>query len=265
MGLRPFPSSTASSRTRWAARHGEAVVRWSRRAPAFDERHHVLLLPDLPKTQYKIERAVTLKAGEATVDVEEWIENLAPYDRPYNRNQHATFGAPFVTPGRNVLDMSGTRGMTDPNRTAAGKWAGGRLFQWPDAPPLNDGVGLSLRDFHAIPAVRFTRLTERSLKPRSGSQSTTRLSAAVGYFSADVTCDCGLANRRGRFTGLHSARHPGFGTSPLTKGCESVERAHFLACRLTVIAARTVSTTSHLLRESCKFPGVRSVRVEQGR
>ena len=108
---------------------------------------------DLPKTQYRIERAVTLKAGDTAVHVEEWIENLAPYDRPYNRNQHATFGAPFVTLGRNVLDMSGTRGMTDPTRTAGGKWAEGQLFQWPDC---------AAQRRHRSVAARFPRHPGRS-------------------------------------------------------------------------------------------------------
>ena len=139
---------------------------------------------DLPKTQYKIERAVTLKAGETTVHVEEWIENLAPYDWPYNRNQHATFGAPFVTPGRNVLDMSGTRGITDPKRTAGGKWA--RRTAVPVAcAPRSDGIDLSLRDFHAIPGgqVYTPVLTDRS-KTRAGSRfttPTTRCSSAMCF------------------------------------------------------------------------------------
>ena len=37
-----------------------------------------------------------------------------------------------------MLDMSGTRGMTDPARTAGGKWNEGRLFQWPNAPRNDD-------------------------------------------------------------------------------------------------------------------------------
>ena len=55
-----------------------------------------------------------------------------------------------MTRARTVLDMSGTRGMTDPTRTAGSKWNESALFQWPDA-PRKDDTPLSLRDFHAVP------------------------------------------------------------------------------------------------------------------
>ena len=75
---------------------------------------------ELPKTHYAIERAVTVRAGEPSVHVEEWVENRSAYDRPYNWNQHATFGAPFVSPEANVLDLSGSAALTDPRRTGGG-------------------------------------------------------------------------------------------------------------------------------------------------
>ena len=161
-----YGPASADERAQGLSGHGEAgSVEWQQTRPPHIDAQALTFYygAELPKTQYKIERAVTLTSGQSTVRVEEWVENLAPYDRPYNRNQHATFGAPFVTPGRNMLDMSGTRGMTDSARTAGGKWIEGQLFQWPDA-PRNDDVDLSLRDFHAIPGGQaYTPvLTDRS-------------------------------------------------------------------------------------------------------
>ena len=272
-----FGPASAEERAQGLRGHGEAgSVEWQQtRAPQIDGTGITFFYgADLPKTQYKIERAVTLKAGEATVDVEEWIENLAPYDRPYNRNQHATFGAPFVTPGRNVLDMSGTRGMTDPNRTAAGKWAGGRLFQWPDAPALNDGVALSLRDFHAIPGgqVYTPVLTDRS-KPQSWFTIYNEdYPLLVGYvFPADDhPWIIDWQNQPRADSPAGTARGIEFGTSPFDEGLrKSVERAQMLGVpTYKFIAARQrVSTTFTIfLREiPANFRGVRSVRVEQGK
>ena len=129
-----YGPASVDERAQGLSGHGEAgSVEWEQtRTPQTTADGFTFFYgADLPKTQYKIERAVTLKAGETAVHVEEWIENLAPAIGPYNRNQHATFGAPFVTPGRNVLDMPGTRGMTDPKRTAGGKWGEGQLFSGP--------------------------------------------------------------------------------------------------------------------------------------
>jgi len=46
----------------------------------------------LGKTEFRIERTVTMKRAKHCVRVEEWIENLTPFDRPINWMQHATFG-----------------------------------------------------------------------------------------------------------------------------------------------------------------------------
>jgi catechol 2,3-dioxygenase-like lactoylglutathione lyase family enzyme len=90
--------------------HGEApVVRWRKIKDEVNTDGVTLWYgADLPKTQYRVERAVTLPRGMRTVYVQEWVENLAPFDRPINWMEHATFGPPFVEPGKTVLDSSGT-------------------------------------------------------------------------------------------------------------------------------------------------------------
>jgi len=90
--------------------HGEApIVRWSKIKEEVNTDGVTLWYgADLPKTQFRVERAVTLPRGMRTLYVQEWVENLAPFDRPINWMEHATFGPPFVEPGKTVLDSSGT-------------------------------------------------------------------------------------------------------------------------------------------------------------
>lgn len=88
--------------------HGEApVVEWRKtRAEVTAESAVVEYGAELPLTQYRVRRRVTLPAGKKHVNVEEWVENLLPVDRPMQWMQHATFGPPFVEPGRSRLQIS---------------------------------------------------------------------------------------------------------------------------------------------------------------
>jgi len=90
--------------------HGEApIVRWREMKQEVNTDGVTLWYgADLPKTQFRVERAVTLPRGMRTVYVQEWVENLAPFDRPIQWMEHATFGPPFAEPGKTVLDSSGT-------------------------------------------------------------------------------------------------------------------------------------------------------------
>ena len=272
-----FGPPSAEERAQGLRGHGEAgSVEWQQtRAPKIDGTGITFFYgADLPKTQYKIERAVTLNAGDAIVTIEEWIENLAPYDRPYNRDQHATFGAPFVTPGRNVLDMSGTRGITDPVRTAGAKWAGGQLFQWPHAPPLKDGIELSLRDFHAIPGgqVYTPVLTDRS-KPQSWFTIYNEdYPLLVGYVfpTDDHPWIIDWQNQPRADAPAGTARGIEFGTSPFDEGLrKSVERAQLLGVpSYKFIGARQrLSTTFTIFLQEIRagFAGVRDVRLVGGK
>lgn len=117
--------------------HGEALgALWKEYQPAQLSPAKMTLYygADLPEVHYRIERAVTLFANETVVHVEEWIENLAFFDRPFNRNQHPTFGPPFVSPGKNMLDFPGTRGTTT-NRNAGAR-----------SQKEASSIGLTLRD-----------------------------------------------------------------------------------------------------------------------
>ena len=271
-----YGPASAEERAQGLGGHGEAgAVEWQQTRPPQTDAQSLTFFygADLPKTQYRIERAVTLTGGQSTVRVEEWIENLAAYDRPYNHNQHATFGAPFVTPGRNILDMSGTRGITDPARTAGGKWNEGRLFQWPDA-PRSDAVNLSLRDFHAIPGGQaYTPVLADRSKPHSWfTVYNVDYALLVGYVfpTDDHLWIVDWQNQPRADTPAGTARGIEFGTSPFDEGLrKSVERAQMLGVptyRFIGARQRLSTTFTIFLREIPQaFDGVAAVTLENGK
>jgi hypothetical protein len=65
-----------------------------------------------------------LPRGMRLVRIDEWVENLESYDRPVMWMQHATFGPPFIAPGKTALDLSVTGGnghrIFEPNEQAGG-------------------------------------------------------------------------------------------------------------------------------------------------
>lgn len=186
---------------------------------------------DLPKTQYRIERAVTVRTGEAAVHVQEWIENLAPYDRPYNWNQHATFGAPFVARERNVLDISGAAALTDARRTGGGQWFAGAELRWPDAPRA-DGTTVSLREFRARPAGQvYTAGGRRPRTTWAGSRSTIRTTACWSGTSSLLPITPGSST--GRISpkpGPPRASRAGFSSAPRRSTKASAEASNEGSC-----------------------------------
>lgn len=131
--------------------HGEAlVVEWKKDA-AITSADAVQLVYSayLPRTQYNVGRTLTLLDGETVMYVEEWVENLLAFGRPAHWVQHATFGPPFVEPGKNVLDASATRGEvrgpTSPNRMLA---RGSIDWPWGTSP---EGRRVSLREMQDRP------------------------------------------------------------------------------------------------------------------
>jgi hypothetical protein len=99
------PSSEAEFRNDYG-QHGEALaVEWKRQEVVNGKDGVTLRYSaDLPKTQYRVERTITLPAGETVGYIDEAIENLTSFDRPINWVQHITFGPPFLEPGKNIVD-----------------------------------------------------------------------------------------------------------------------------------------------------------------
>jgi hypothetical protein len=102
------PVSSADEAKQGLGNHGEApVVEWQKiKAEVTPEAAVFEYGADLTKTQYRVWRRVTLPQGRRHVNVEEWVENLTDLDRPMQWMEHATFGPPFVEPGRSRLRIS---------------------------------------------------------------------------------------------------------------------------------------------------------------
>jgi hypothetical protein len=128
--------------------HGEAPISEWRKVRAEVTRDSATLVygADLKRTQFRVERAVTIRRGRATIHVEEWVENLAPFDRPINWMQHATFGPPFVEPGKTTMDVSGTRGQASQGRAGSNSLQPGSAVDWPRGTGA-DGNPADLRVF----------------------------------------------------------------------------------------------------------------------
>jgi len=267
-----YGPASAGERAQGVGGHGEAgAVDWHETRPAVVGADALTFFygADLPLTQYAIERAVTVRAGEPSIRVEEWVENRAVYDRPYNWNQHATFGAPFVAPDANVLDVSGSTAMTDPRRTGGGQWSPAAEFRWPDA-PRPDGGAVSLRPFRARPEGQvYTPVLTASAHPL-GWFTLYNLDERllVGYLfpAADAPWIIDWQNRPDAASAARTARGIQFGTSPFDEGLrKSVERGRlFDTPAYRWIGARQRLSTSFrifLTEVAPPFAGVDDVRA----
>ena len=148
-----FPSYGPPSREEAEAGlggHGEAPIsEWKKiRVNQAADRLTFFYGSDLRKTQFRVERAVTIVRGQRTIRVEEWVENMTPYDRPINWMQHATFGPPFVEPGKTTKDVSGTRGQASMGRPGGNSLKPGSELNWPKGTGA-DGKPTDLRVFQA--------------------------------------------------------------------------------------------------------------------
>ena len=98
----------------------------------------------LPLVQEKFTRTFRIVDGEAVVYVDSELENLMAFDRPVNWAEHATIGAPFLAPGKTVVDMSAkrskTRGHDDEEDPYPHRLADFVDFTWPMAPGAAGGM-----------------------------------------------------------------------------------------------------------------------------
>ena len=274
-----FGPASAEERQNGIGGHGEAnSVDWQQTKPPQNDATGVTFYygADLPKTQYHIERALSVKNGESVVHVEETVENLTPYDRPYNWDEHATFGAPFVAPGKTMFDASGTKAIGDPRpgnkRTAKGQWAADKEFMWPDAPAPSGGT-VSVREFRAAPGSQvYTSILADQSKPQGWfTLYNSEYPLLVGYvFPTDLhpwIVDWQNLPQTGT---AGTARGIEFGTSPIDEGLrKSVERGQLLGAptyRFIAAKQRLTTTFTIFLTEIPKgFAGVADVQDINGR
>jgi hypothetical protein len=225
-----FGPASADEAKRGLGGHGEAAtVEWKQLRPAISDSNGVTLHygADLPKTQYRVARTITLPANETVVYVEETFENLAIFDRPYNRDGHATFGMPFVTVGKNFLDTSAERGMIQV-RANHSLLSGREITQWPQGFGPN-GRPVDLRGVQPIPKTNtlYALALPQSRPMHYFTLYNTDYPILVGFLlpSSDHSWLVDWQNNQGdRFM-----RGIEFGTSPYDEGLKrSVERGSLL-------------------------------------
>ncbi len=146
-----FGPSSPEERKAGLEGHGEAHrLSWEKVSAGREgAKQHLAYRVTLPVMQEVFTRRMELVDGEQVVYVDSELESLLAFDRPVNWAEHATIGAPFLAPGKTVVDASvgscQTRPhqMQPPTRTLAS----GRDFQFPMA-PKQDGT---LRDLRGVP------------------------------------------------------------------------------------------------------------------
>lgn len=234
-----FGPPTPAERNHDFTFHGEAVaVEWRQYQPSQLSPDALTLYygADLPQTQYRVERAVTLRANETVIQVEEWIENLTLFDRPFNRDQHPTFGPPFVAPGKTMLDLPGTKGLILAGRDAGGALPTAGEVVWPYV-RKPDGAQVDLRPFQSTPAstTYYPILLDQTRPQSYFTLYNVDYPLLVGYLfpTADnpwiVDWQEHQQNQETPANGEMIARGIEFGTSPFDEGLrKSVERSSFL-------------------------------------
>jgi hypothetical protein len=217
--------------------HGEAdVVEWHKIKSGITKDGVTFVYgADLPKTQYRVQRTVHLPEGERFVHVEESIENLTDFDRPYNLMEHATFGPPFVDPGKTVLDGSATRGQVGADPDGAGSLRAKSAVQWPNG-VAPDGKPVNLRVFQPKDhsGVYYTMRLDPTRKDQFFALFNPDYRVLIGYiFPADPNPWLADWQENHRFkeipwNGEVVARGIEFGTSPFDEGPARQRRAGVL-------------------------------------
>jgi hypothetical protein len=141
-----FGPVSAEERAAGLPGHGEAHrVRWERvSSEKTNGTITVSFSATLPLVQETFRRTIRIVDGENIVYVDSELESLLGFDRPINWGEHATIGSPFLEPGKTVVEMSATRGMTRSHRSQSEapphRLASFRPFTWPMAPALSGAL-----------------------------------------------------------------------------------------------------------------------------
>ncbi|QGN07180.1 aldose 1-epimerase [Halorhabdus sp. CBA1104] len=129
--------------------HGEtALLEWDAEIVRDDEDAVTLeLTTSLRRYPFTVRRELTLRAGEAALEIEESITNEGDVTVEYAHQQHLTLGRPLIGPQAR-LDVSAERGYVeayDPG-TENHRLESEASFEWPVAPGA-DGESVDLSQF----------------------------------------------------------------------------------------------------------------------
>lgn len=248
--------------------HGEALaVEWKRQNVETAEAGVTLRYgADLPLTQYRVERAITLLPDETVSYVEESVENLAQFDRPVQWVQHITFGPPFVEVGKSRVDAPVVKAQMGSLRNAqsAGEasWPAGRDSQ---------GKEVDLRAFSGNTA---TWLLDRSRPKVYFTMYHSEYPVLIGYIFASESNPWVLdwqENQRAKqvpWDGKVIARGICIGDSPIEGIRNAVRRESAFGVPVySWIQARQRRTQKYVLflaEIPLGFKGVADLRTENG-
>lgn len=150
-----FGSPSAEERTAGLPGHGEAQETEFTHEGRFGggESVHVFR-GDLPLTQERVTRTMTLRDNENVLEVSTEVESLLAFDRPVFWAEHATVGSPYLEPVSTVMDMPAARSKTRPytptNRGLPHRLESDKEFVWPIAPGV-EGKPVNIRATPAAP------------------------------------------------------------------------------------------------------------------
>jgi hypothetical protein len=155
-----FGPTSLSERVAGMPQHGEAhLLKFSvNRDPSAGA---LEMKATLPIVQEVLTRTFHVVPGENVLYVDSRLENLLGFDRPVNWAEHATVSAPFVEPGKTVIEISGSRSQNRPysaSQPGPGtaqartqrRLVSGVDFTWPLAPAV-DGSTVDMRTFPEKP------------------------------------------------------------------------------------------------------------------
>lgn len=234
----PFfgPPSSPQEVENGLGNHGEApIVEWKPAGEPIVGAHGVRFTygADLVRTQFRVERTLTLPDREPVLLVEEWVESKTLYDRPINWMQHATFGPPFTAPGKSYLDLSGTLGQVVQGGAQTNSLKPGSDLRWPEG-VSREGRTVSLRPFQeaANSGTYFAVLMDRQRPLNYFTMYNAEFPVLIGYLFRTEECPWlgdfqeNMRNQDKPWDGKTVTRGIEFGTTPFAEGLRrSVERA----------------------------------------
>ena len=206
--------------------HGEAgVLKWNVRRIKQNSHAKLQFSVSLPRSALSFSRSLLLRRGESVVYVRETVKNERPVDQFFQWQQHATFGAPFLSRDCAVT-LPGGRGRTfPPGYEGRELLKSNAEFMWPHAPRFDRGR-VDLRRALTTPGRGFVAGVQ-IIPDRSHAfvcVCNARSGLAVGYcfrsedFPWIALWEENVARKSSPWKGRERARALEFGNSPLPLG-----------------------------------------------
>ena len=203
--------------------HGDAgVLKWNVRRIKQKSYAELHFSASLPRSALSFSRSLLLRRGESVVYVREAVKNERPVDQFFQWQQHATFGAPFLSRDC-VVALPGGRGRTLPSGyDGRALLKSNTEFMWPYAPRFDRGR-VDLRRALTTPGRGFVAGVQ-IVPDRSHAFvciANARSGLAVGYcfrredFPWIALWEENVARKSSPWKGRERTRALEFGTSPL--------------------------------------------------